>query len=63
MVVSTELQKFGLHPVSTLGGVVIEEKELQKDQLSNLSDALGTVGFDLIDDRRGKLIEQIKLLL
>jgi AraC-like DNA-binding protein len=61
MVVQAELQKLGLHPVSVaLGEVVIEEKHLSKKQLEEVADALGAVGFELIDDKRSKLIEQIK---
>ena len=61
MVVRTKLEKLNLHPVNiALGEVVIEEKEMNKDQQSKLSDALKEVGFELIDDRRSKLKEQIK---
>ena len=61
MVVRTELEKLNLHPVNiALGEVVIEEKELKKEQQSNLSNSLKAVGFELIDDRRSKLIEKIK---
>jgi AraC family transcriptional regulator len=61
MVVNTELQKLNLHPVNiSLGEVVIEEKELNQDQQSKLFHALKGVGFELMDDKRSKLIEQIK---
>jgi AraC family transcriptional regulator len=61
MVVNAELEKLNLHPVNiALGEVVIEEKELSKEQQSSLSNALKAVGFELIDDRKSKLIEQIK---
>lgn len=61
MVVTTELEKLNLHPVNVaLGEVVIEEKQLNKDKQSKLSEALQAVGFELIDDKRSKLIEQIK---
>lgn len=61
MVIRTELEKLNLHPVNiALGEVILEEKDLQKEQLINLSDALKAVGFELIDDRRSQLIEQIK---
>ena len=61
MVVNTELQKLNLHPVNiALGEVVIEEKELNQHQPGKLAHALKEVGFELIDDRRSKLIEQIK---
>ena len=61
MVVRTELEKLGLHPINVaLGEVDIEEKELAKEQLGKLSGALKDVGFELIDDRKSKLIGQIK---
>lgn len=61
MVVSAELQKLNLHPLNiALGEVVVEEKELTKDQRNKLTTALKAMGFELIDDRRSKLIDQIK---
>jgi AraC family transcriptional regulator len=61
MVVRSELEKLNLHPVMiALGEVAIEEEQLSKHQLTSLSDGLKAVGFELIDDRRSKLIEQIK---
>jgi AraC-like DNA-binding protein len=64
MVVKAELEKLDLHPVTIdLGEVVIEEKELQKEQESRLSDVLKNVGFELIDDRRSKLIERLKTFI
>jgi AraC family transcriptional regulator len=61
MVVKTELEKLELHPVNiALGEVVIEEKQLSKEQSNHLEEALKAVGFELIDDKRSKLIEQIK---
>lgn len=64
MAVKTELEKHNLHPVSiALGEVVVEEKKLSKEQLDKLSLSLQEIGFDLIDDRRGKMIEQIKTFI
>jgi AraC-like DNA-binding protein len=64
MVVQSELEKLDLHPVNiSLGEVVVEEKELGKEQLNKLSDRLKAVGFELIDDRRSKTIEQIKTFI
>lgn len=61
MVVRTELEKLKLHPVNVdLGEVMIEEKQSSKEQTKNVREALKSVGFELIDDRRSKLIEQIK---
>jgi AraC family transcriptional regulator len=64
MVVKTELEKLNLHPVNVaLGEVVIEEKSLQEEQQKQLSVALNNMGFELIDDRRSKLIEGIKTFI
>jgi AraC-like DNA-binding protein len=64
MVVTAELEKLGLHPVTVLlGEAVVEEKELSKEQLNELSGNLKAVGFELIDDKRSKLIEGIKTFI
>lgn len=64
MVVKAELEKLKLHPVNiALGEVALEEKELNKEQTDKLSNALKEVGFELIDDKRKKLIEQIKTFI
>lgn len=64
MVVKAALESLGLHPlVVELGEVVIEEKELTKKQQDKLSDVLKAVGFQIIDDKRSKLIEQIKTFI
>jgi len=61
MVARTELEKLKLHPVNiALGEVVIEEKQLSKEQLEQVAGALKAVSFELMDDRKSKLIEQIK---
>jgi AraC family transcriptional regulator len=59
--VENALRKLQLHPVNVaLGEVKIEEDELSKEQLADVSGRLKAIGFELIDDRRSKLIEQIK---
>jgi AraC-like DNA-binding protein len=64
MVVESELHKLKLHPITiSLGEVVIEEKSLTADQRHQLNEALNIVGFELIDDKRSKLIEQIKTFI
>lgn len=64
MVIAEELKKLDLHPVNiALGEVIIEEKNLTKEQLNKLSIALQSAGFELIDDKRSKLIEQIKTFI
>jgi AraC-like DNA-binding protein len=60
MVVKSELEKLGLHPVSVeLGEVEIQENNIghiKSDLLYNLQ----SLGFDLIDDKKSKTIEKIK---
>lgn len=64
MAVKAELEGLGLHPaVIELGEVIIEEKELTPAQQLGLPQALQAMGFELIDDKRSKLIEQIKTFI
>lgn len=64
MVVKAELEKMGLHPVSLmLGKVVLDEKKLSKDQKKELQHSLQQIGFELIDDKKSKLIEQLKNII
>lgn len=64
MAVKAELEKLHLHPVTVaLGEVMIEENELSKEQLTTLSVALQVAGFELLDDKRSRLIEQVKTFI
>jgi AraC-like DNA-binding protein len=64
LAVENELSKLGLHPVKTeLGEVIIKEDILNKEQESILSKNLKALGFELLDDKRKKIIEQIKTLI
>lgn len=64
MFVKHELEILQLHPLSiNLGEVLIEEKQLNAEQLHQLSTSLNQAGFELIDDKRSKLIEQIKTFI
>ena len=60
MVVKDELIKFGLHPTSVELGEVEVTEELNQVQKSKLNEALLLFGFDLIDDKKSRLIEKIK---
>jgi AraC-like DNA-binding protein len=63
IVVKTELEKHGLHPLTIeLGEVEIQEAEIdnQKDKLMT---SLRLVGFELIDDKKSKTIDKIKTLI
>lgn len=64
MVVKSELEKLDLHPVNiALGEVVLQEDTLTKEQQAAISTSLNAVGFELIDDRKSKQIEQIKTFI
>src|SRR4051794_32817353 len=60
MVVKSELEKLGLEPISVeLGEVEIKESNI--DPVKNeLLASLQSLGFDLIDDKKSRIIEKIK---
>lgn len=60
MVVKAELEKAGLHPLTVeLGEVEIEEQP-DSDTLNQLNTTLSKTGFEIIDDRKSRIIEKIK---
>jgi AraC-like DNA-binding protein len=63
MVVKSELEKLGLHPIAVeLGEVEIQEAEI--DSLKeDLVAVLNSLGFELIDDKKSKIIEKTKTLI
>lgn len=62
MVVKSELEKVDLHPVSVhLGEVELSELELSANQLNAARRCLENLGFELIDDRKSMIVEQIKV--
>lgn len=64
MVVTAELEKLGLHPVSvTLGEAVLEEDTLPEATKRALESALEQAGFELMDDKKSQLLEQIKTFI
>lgn len=60
MVVKDELVKFGLHSSSVELGEVEITEELSKTQKNRLNEIMEGLGFELIDDKKSKLIEKIK---
>lgn len=63
MAVTTELEKLGIHPlVMELGEVEIASSP-STEQLEQLGNGLERLGFELIDDKRSRIIEQIKNLI
>ncbi len=60
MVVQSELNKLGLNVKSIKLGEVILDKELPSEEKTNLINALLPLGFEVIDDKKSRIIEQIK---
>lgn len=63
MAVQQELDKLGLTAENIRLGEVILEKELATEQKVELENALNTLGFDLIDDKKSRIIEKIKNII
>jgi AraC-like DNA-binding protein len=62
MVVTSELEKFGLHPVSVVLGEV-DVESITPQQKDVISKTLQSLGFELINDKKSKTIERIKNLI
>ncbi len=61
MVVKKLLEDNDLHPVAvSLGEVVLQEDAIDDKQQQTIQHALTEIGFELIDDRKQRIIEQIK---
>jgi AraC-like DNA-binding protein len=61
MVVNQELEKLGYHPEKVaLGEVVLKETNLSTEQQNQIDSALISVGFERIDDRKARIIENMK---
>ena len=60
MAVKSELDKLGIEPTDVQLGEVTLEKELTTQEKEKLSNALVSLGFEMIDDKKSRLIEQIK---
>ena len=58
--VKSELEKFGLHPVTVELGMAEVKEELSPEEKQLLNKSLEKLGFELIDDRKTRLIESIK---
>lgn len=63
MVVKNELEQLGFSPVSVELGEVELAQTLSPAQKELVKQKLKTFGFDLIDDKKSRLIEQIKTSL
>lgn len=63
LVVKQELEKVGMHASQVNLGEVILTKQPTKKQLTDFKEHLTVVGFELLDDQKQQLIEQIKTLI
>lgn len=60
MMVHNELNKLGLKVKSITLGEVVFEKVLSSADKKKLGDALISLGFEIIDDKKSRIIEKIK---
>ncbi|UFH36681.1 helix-turn-helix domain-containing protein [Flavobacterium acetivorans] len=63
MVVKSELKKFGLHPVSVELGEVEISEDLEKEKEHELNEQLLVLGFEIIDDKKKRIVEKVKNLI
>ncbi len=62
-VVGEELDKLGLEVISIVLGEVIVKGNVNETLLGRIKNVLEDNGFELIEDKKAKLIEQIKLII
>ncbi|HLP12361.1 MAG TPA: AraC family transcriptional regulator [Flavobacteriales bacterium] len=62
-VVKSELEKAKLHPLTVTMGQVELQEDLNLNELNALNKQLKVHGFELIDDKRNKILEQIKNII
>ena len=60
MVVQNELNKLGIHAKNVRLGEAELEKNLSAEEKSELERSLTQLGFELIDDKKSRIIEKIK---
>lgn len=63
MVVKQEFEKAGIFPLAVNMGEVELSKPLTEDETSQVTKQLTALGFEILDDRNRKLIENVKTLL
>ncbi len=60
MVVKSQLEQIRLHPVSVELGIVVLSDEITEEVYHAVKVSLEPFGFELIDDKKSQIIEQIK---
>lgn len=63
MVVKSELEQLGLHPLSVELGEVELSNELTESEKEVVSKRFVELGFELIDDKKSRIIERVKTLV
>ncbi|QJD94997.1 helix-turn-helix transcriptional regulator [Mucilaginibacter robiniae] len=63
LAVEAELQQSGYHPTQVELGEATITEDLSTEQLATLDTRLKRMGFELIDDRKSRLVEKIKNLI
>ncbi|RSC93335.1 helix-turn-helix domain-containing protein [Tenacibaculum singaporense] len=63
LVIQNELDKLGIRVKNIKLGEVILEKELTSDEKESLDKVLLDLGFEIIDDKKSRIIEKIKNLI
>lgn len=63
MVVKSELTKLNITPVQIDFGEITLDKPLSDEQKRQIENSLTPLGFELINDKKSRLIEQIKTLI
>lgn len=62
MVIKTTIENLGYSLISVeLGEIEIKSDNLNEENLKMIDDAIRHLGFELIDNRKGRLIEKIKV--
>ena len=63
MAVESELEKFGLHPISVNLGTIEVKEDLTKEVEQELNSKLVALGFEIIDDKKSRVAEKVKNLI
>lgn len=63
LVVDSELRKLGLNPISVTLGEVVLEKDINEEEKQQIANTLLPIGFELIDNKKNKYVEQVKTLI
>ena len=58
--VQRELKKLGLIPLNVVLGTAIVEGLIEESTLKEIDQSLHEIGFELIDDKKSRLVESIK---